>query len=337
MASIKELNDMLNNGLDVYRYYIHPEIRLKSKIISPLRKETDPSFSIYPHRASGEVYFSDHGSGVWGNHWTFVQEMFGLDFKDAIEKVKVDILKISKNKSFADVQPVFKMSQKVIIPTNDKTILKPSFREWSINDLKFWDRFKISKAILEQHNVRPAFSYQIIKGSHSFQIYEHKENPIYVITYPSGNMKIYRPLEPERRYKWISNTDSEDDIFGFPLLPNHSDCIFLIGGNKDVMSFKSVIGHPAVSLRSESSHLTDSHFTLLKHMSEKLIVFYDNDTQGYKKAAQFYDQFAIVSCNHLLKPYNVKDFAQLVDEQPESISEFNSSLSEYISMAYNMN
>lgn len=97
----------VDNGMDVYRHYIADNVPLRKKIPSPLRDDKDPSFSIYPHRSSGEIYFTDHGTGKWGNHWSFVQELFGIDFKAALDKVKVDILKMSKNDLISNIRPVY--------------------------------------------------------------------------------------------------------------------------------------------------------------------------------------------------------------------------------------
>jgi len=71
-------------------------------------------------------------------------------------------------------------------------------------------------------------------------------------------------------------------------------------------------------------------------------VLYDNDPnktngkigQGYAKAEVFLEQYGLQSCKPPSETIQLKDFSQLVDEQPESISEFTFALSEYISSAY---
>jgi hypothetical protein len=104
--SIEQLNVMLNKGMAVYEHY-YPQItgkqvgNLNHKMISPFLRgdglEEDPSFSIFIHQSKGTVFFKDHGLDRVGTHWQFVMDLFGLDFKSAVQKVKADILGMISN------------------------------------------------------------------------------------------------------------------------------------------------------------------------------------------------------------------------------------------------
>jgi len=87
-----------------------------------------------------------------------------LILKTHFDKVKVDILKISKNDRLTSVRPIYRSAHKTVLPTQDKTKIVPTFRDWNDFDLAFFARFQISKLGLNMHDIRPALSYQLIKG-----------------------------------------------------------------------------------------------------------------------------------------------------------------------------
>lgn len=335
---LEELNAMLNGGMEVYRHYYYSVVgreiaRLNDKCLSPFPRangkiEEDPSFSIYFHKSKGTVFFKDHGLDMMGSHWQFVMNLFGLDFKDAVEKVKSEILGIGSNTHI----PIRKIFYKPIEKKSTRVEITPLWREWQDNDLKFFERFNISEKTLNKFNCCPLEGYDLLKENKTIRIFQREDDPIYCFTFPSGRHKIYRPLTENQAFKWTSNLVAEEDFFGFHMVPKKCEHLFLIGGNKDAMSFYENIGYPVMALASESTNLTDSTITILRHTATNIWVLYDNDTQGYRKAEKFKEQFGLQSLNHLLEPYQVKDFAELVEKHPDKVEDFKNFLNQHINI-----
>jgi hypothetical protein len=72
----EELNFMLNYGLDVYIHFLG-EVKIGKKILSPIRVERIPSFSIYVNEKSGNYWWKDQGSDLFGEHWDFISRKQG--------------------------------------------------------------------------------------------------------------------------------------------------------------------------------------------------------------------------------------------------------------------
>ena len=264
--TIEELDILLDNGMAVYRHYIDPGIIVKKKIRSPLpgRDEKVPSFCLYPNSKTGNVHFTDFGGSQndRGNHWTFIQQMFGLDFKESVAKAKQEILGI-----YDELYDSVRLKQQVVvkrvapleIPKESSVVLTTDRREWNKRDIDWWARFRITPRILEEFHIHPLNSFTMEKPEmKTFSINASYHSPMYEIDFPeTGHKKIYRPLE-EGRYKWTSNTRADVDIFGMDRLPHSCDHLFITAGNKDTMSFTAVTGYPAIALASENATLSPS-------------------------------------------------------------------------------
>lgn len=319
---IKDLNQLLDNGLEVYRYYISPNVPLRRKILSPLRAESDPSFSLYPHRDTGIIFFTDHGSGEWGNHYTFVMKLFNVDFITAVEKIKAEVLKIRPGLDYNYVPPPTynPIRQK---KQDSKVYIMPEPRAWSEQDEAFWGRFRIPLQKLEEYYVYPLEYYTVCKGDRSYTIHHSSRSPIYAIEFPSGRYKIYRPME--KKYKWISNTVGDEDVFGERQLTKGKDKLFVLAGNKDVLSFSSVFGYNVIAFNSESANVPEDHalFSLYIDSNTKVYVLYDNDETGRKNTEKMCSKFNWSPLTHILEPHGVKDFADLIEKlSDQELEEF---------------
>jgi hypothetical protein len=321
--TIKEITQLLDNGLSVFTYYIPSEIRLKKRMKSPLREDRDPSFSIYPHHTSGEILFNDFAIGKSGNCYTFVMEMFGLDFKDAVNKIKHDVLGINESDNYNHV-PIKKKREYVRIQ-GSPLVIETVVRGWEQRDLDFFSRFHITQDVLKKYNVSPLLNYTLYKEDNSYTINDSIKSPIYAIKFPSGRVKIYRPLA-DKRFKWISNINGEEDVFGLSQLPNYCDYLFLMAGNKDVLSFVSIMddmGLDAIAFNSESASISSAMCNFLCAKSTNIYILYDNDPAGYENAKRLSQQYGFPIRNDLLKPYKVKDFADLAEKlTTEEMAEF---------------
>lgn len=72
----------------VYKLYL-PNMVLGRKILSPFRREKNPSLSIFSK--NGRIYHFDFGASEFrGDCFSFVQQLFGLNYPQALNKIAED-------------------------------------------------------------------------------------------------------------------------------------------------------------------------------------------------------------------------------------------------------
>jgi hypothetical protein len=329
--SLDQLNAMLEGGMAVYRHY-YPlatglpfKEALGTKIISPFNRngklEDHPSFSMFFNRLKGTVFFKDHGLEKVGTHWQFVMDLYSIDFKEAIEKVKRDVLNLN-GESVEEVQRAItyiktaKPKQK-----SGRTGIIPTYRNFTDEDFAWFGKAKISPKTLALFKTTRLMSFELVKEDKTIWIGDHGR-PMYAFEI-NGRFKIYKPFEENRAFKWTSNLIAEEDIFGFDLLPGECEHLFFIGGNRDAMAFYENLGYPVIALASESANLPENVFHRLKYTGKHMWALYDNDEQGRKKAAKFKEMYGIQPLNHLYEPFGVKDLCQLTERNvPGELEKF---------------
>jgi hypothetical protein len=327
--NLDELNDRLDNGMDVYRHYMSPNIVLRKKYVSPLREEKVASFALFRNNKTQRICFTDFG-GVSGDYWQFVKLMFGLDFLDAKKKVEEDILG-----GGSSIRPprIVKRSRKVYDEPDTFVEIVPTIRNYNRTDLDWFRKAHITKPTLYKYHVQPASEFTIIKGDKQYTIHEKSDSPIYVIKFSSGRMKIYRPFE--KVYKWTSNLVAAKDIFGLDQLPEQADVIFMMAGNRDTMSFYEVMGIPTIALSSESANLPPEMYSYLKAISDKICLLYDNDRQGRRKSSELTETYGITSFTDVLDISAANDWTAMIEgNNVEAISKTIEKISDKVELIH---
>lgn len=322
----EEILKVTDYGYDIFRKYVNPGIKLGKTVLSPLREEKTPSFSIYNHGRRGDVWYKDfslEGDTYHGDCFQFVQALYNLSsFTETIDLIKRDVLGIYGNDKtqMATIQRRKYTPRPAIV--KEIVELIPEYRDFNKYDLQWWNRFMIDQNTLHLFMIRPATFYTKIKESKTIKKYEKDYDPIYVIDFLSGRRKMYRPLTENKAFKWESNVIADLDIFGLHLLPEYSEDLFILAGNKDTMSFWATTGIPAVALQSESARLTEIMAMYLESKAKNVHVFYDNDKAGNTYSTKLCMEHNYQSHGYLLEKYNVNDYSELVDKHPEYLSDF---------------
>lgn len=315
-----DLNIMLDYGLDVYKHFM-TEVKIGKKLLSPLRNEKNPSFSIYSNRKSGTFYWKDQGSGKFGDHWDFIKEKTGLTFKESIDYVKQNILYLGNYG--VDNQRVNEAALRVAQTVREKPIqhkskIIPTYREWNDFDRNYFQStINMTVEDMERAWYYPAKSVRVIKEGKDYTLYEKPDSPIYMIRFPSGNYKIYRPFEMAKR-KWLSNVDKDTDFYLLPECKG-GDVVLIQSGNRDCAALRKHLRIDSFALNSETANLPIEVFLQLKALYNKIFVLYDNDKAGYIGAEKQYKEYGIPSLNHIYKQLGVNDFCQVLEEKKELI------------------
>ena len=299
--------------IDVYRYYIDQDIGRHSLILSPLRVEEKASFGFFIGE-SGEICFKDFVKGS-GDCIKFVQELFNLNFYDAMSRIVIDFNLIDEFNYRNVGQPI----KKEFKPSNRDDVVKKlkqgkelgiTKRKGEMYDIDFWYKFGITKKSLIKYNVHP-LSYIFVNGNaikadkHSYAFTETKDG--------KETYKIYQPFNKD--FKWLNNHD-ESVWQGWNQLPEKGSTLIITKSLKDVMSITEVLGIPAVSLQSENVTPKDKIITELKSRFETIHVLYDND---YDKETNWGEKYSKILAtefslffSQIPKSYKSKDFSDLV-------------------------
>lgn len=264
------------NELDVYRLYLEPhqDAIPGTRILSPLRKETNPSFGFFVGE-SNEICFKDHLLGG-GDCIRFVQMKFGLTYFEALSKIATD-LDLDKDyicKSF----PKSKVNDINNYPSRDNIMSKVTSsrlgknrRQWQLHDKEFWLQYGITKATLEKYRVEPISFLHI--NDRIFRASKHA----YCFTELKDGKETYKFYQPyDENFKWINNHD--DSVWqGWEQLPDKHDSLIITKSLKDLMSINDVCGIPSIALQSENVTPKRHVFEQLRPRFEVIYLLYDND------------------------------------------------------------
>jgi hypothetical protein len=338
---LSELNSMLDNGLDVYKHFMGARFDLHKKHLSPLRDEKDPSFKIYWNDKGNAWHYSDFGiagRNYEGNHWQFLIEKLNTDFKGAIDYVKKQILCIEDGPLYIKMDPKVFEVKHTQAKTKTTRIHRQKVREWTDADLIWWNGFRVFQSTMGLFHVHPVSEFTIHKEesdglSKEITVQERRGDPIYWIYFPdTGRSKMYRPLSPNKKFKWTSDTNAKEDVFGLHLMPKQAEKGFLLAGNKDTMSFWQNIAYPlgyaCCALNAEGTPMFTELFSILKTVTTKWYSIYDNEPDqvkidprtgteriinvGKQSMQKMKEDWGIIPCNQILVDCKTKDVAAMI-------------------------
>lgn len=261
---------------NIYAFYLNRPFKVGEPFSSPFRTDKNPSFGIF-RANNGNLLFKDLGTGESGDCFKFVKI---LKNKKTIEQtildIYFDILLTNKNPEL----PIKEEKKEKY----DIQIHKGKFADY---DLKYWSQYNITEKILKLFEV-----YKAYKVYHNNEIirYHRKNNPIYAYKI-NQSYRIYMPLSPERRYKWLGNLTNED-LGGYKQLPKKGDILIISKALKDVMLWYS-LGYPAVCPQSEGTLISEEYMNDLKSRFNKIIIWYDNDEAGINFAKKMQEKYVI--------------------------------------------
>jgi 5S rRNA maturation endonuclease (ribonuclease M5)/RecA-family ATPase len=275
-------------SFQVFTNYIGKTPPIGKGMLSPLRDEKNPSFSVFKDEKTAEYLFKDHGSGESGDCIKFVQLKFNIDFKAAIDLLQQDF-----NCSIGDnllSQPAIKNTPSQN-PLNQITVIKSyelkeraSFNQ---QEAEYYNQYNIKAQVLKDYNVIALDGYVLPNG----MVINRRNDELIFCYRHEGWAKIYKPNESNRKFKFQHlGNKPHDFIFGYDLLAGAGDLLIITGGEKDVLTLAS-LGFNAISLNSETAGLSIVKAEELKARFKEIIVLYDTDETGLKSSEKLCKAF----------------------------------------------
>ena len=308
--------DAINERLthyQIFRYY-SPQLDYGKVVISPLRKEANPSFGLVQGR-SGDAIYNDLASQDSGDVFLYVGKLFGLTFVEVLHKINIDFgLKLMPTTS---TKPL--VYTKGIILQEETSIFKHVIdvipREWNKADIEYWSKFGLTLAEVYASSTYPISAYRVDNG-----ITILTDELAYCMDfYDDGDgimlRKIYQPLNKE--YKWRTNLTSLV-VDGIKELPEQGELLIITKSRKDRLVLKHY-GYNAISTNSESSFIPEEVFKKLKIRYTTIQLFFDSDKAGKINS----DKLSIrhgISKIEIPNPWGVSDIAEFRDKHGDRLT-----------------
>lgn len=269
---------------DIYNYYFPGEVHIGLQS-SPFHKDRNPSFSFY--KKNSILKWKDYSKGIGGNVFDFVMKLKNCSYDDSLRYIYDDLIK-NRNGKY-----IIKSNISSNITEIKPKIITVDEAPFEFQDILHWKNLNISKDILDMYYTGRADKL-FLDGK---QFWEYKNNnPVYYYHYPhSGHYKGYKPLEINKRKKWISNTTNEEDIDGYyqcDIKNRNIENLILAKSRKDVMFYRS-FDVDAMSIQGEGHYFNPDFIRHLKKYCKNIYSQYDNDEAGVRATLYLWRTYQI--------------------------------------------
>ena len=295
--TLSDVNKIVSEE-DILAYYFHI-YRLPTLISSPLRKDVNPSFSIY-FAKNGRIRCYDFGLQKSYGLYDLLMEYFHIGFSELLHKIWHDMCHITTRMETSVV------SHKQQKPHTKLEVCTRNFRDY---DLQFWNSFGINIEWLRFGRVFAISDIVINKNNTISQISADKYAYVYVEFKDNiQSLKIYQPYNT--KFKWMS--DGNDSIWNlWTQLPPTGDKLIITSSLKDALCLWANIGIPSCCLQSEIATPKKHIIEQLKTRFKKVFILYDNDFQkeinvGQKRAVKIAEEYNLHNIC-IDSEYGVKD------------------------------
>lgn len=322
-----------NKGLDIFKHYLGNRFTKVGKSFkSPFYQDSKASCYIYLDKKSNIYKFKDFGDSEYsGDCFFFVSKTFGYSCDDKSDFIKVlEIIDGELGLGLEDQKQKFErivrdsngaITTAVNIPSihdgfvTAKNKLPIQYKEFSKEELLFWNQYGISIDVLKRYNVHSIETYHgVSKENKEFILQNKNDQPIF--GYQGRRYtKIYRPYS-QLRFLYTGEI-TENYVFGLEQLPVRGDILFITGGEKDVLSLVSH-GFHAICLNSETAHIPKNLLRGLSYRFKHITLLYDTDETGKNsmvKLVKEYKSFQIKSLQLPMpgtkKEKDISDFFKL--------------------------
>jgi len=289
----------------IFRHYIGDYSKC---INSPLRKDNNPSFSVYYSTHHRKLMFKDHATGSFGDCFDLVRSMYNVTLYGACCRINEDF-NLGFDKSDVDHHAIYVRPTTIRNNIEINKNLSIKIRPWKNCDTDYWTKnYGLEEKHLKYFNVVPVaivFINDRIIWTHDYS------NPIYAyVFYKDGvfTYKVYRPLSKEKQYKWISTTN-RSVLQGWDQMPKTGSVLIITKSMKDAMIY-ALNGYASISCQNETSMIKDTVFEELKSRFKLIVINQDDDPAGR------------IGTEALCSRYELPHFYLDIQKEAKDISDF---------------
>jgi hypothetical protein len=268
----------------------------RSSCRSPLRQDKHPSFG-YFHRG-GKWRWKDQATGEYGNLYELIRRLYNLDtFQDTLQY-------INSRLSLGLEQPLLYRPARIIESKRQlKNLTREVFmqvirKEYTPKEYTIWKRWCTTAALLRFYDVWSASQLWMRDDKEEMKLLWTRtdDNPIFFAHFPeSRHIKAYRPLETDRKKRFLGNANNTTDIQGYKqcnIKQRRPHLLILTKALKECIFYRS-FGLDAMAPHGEGHHFDPDFIRHIRKYCGRIISFYDNDRAGIHAAWQVRDEYDI--------------------------------------------
>lgn len=285
----------------IMEHYLGVPIKLRSRFLSPLRKDTNPTCGFF-YTKEGSLIFKDFAGFFSGGCFKVVMHMYNCSFHEALEIIANDFGLVD------GVRVERKDYPHLITFQRRETIIEIKRRPFTDEDREFWTQFGISKATLLHFHV-PPLEAAWLNGK---CIYSYRKgDPAYAYDFGDGQYKIYFPKRKTNRFMCNCSI-----VQGYQVPRDLSDGVVITKSMKDVMVLHE-FGITAFAPQSETVYPDDEWVAGLLQEAPVVVSLYDFDRAGVTMANYMRKRYGIeplffTDGRFGSKDYQAKDISDLV-------------------------
>lgn len=292
----------------IMEYYLHIPIK-RGLFRSPLRDDKNPTCSFFRNN-KGVLMFKDFATNQCLDICGVVQNIFNCDYFEALNIIANDFgiiqnNSLKKNKGKINSNPIK-------IEDKELSKIQVEIKEFSELELKWWDKYGITKEILKKFNV---YSCKHVFLNDQLCASSQQHCPIYgyfggIITQNKMKFELWRCYFPKRKsYRFITNWSSKK-IQGFDQLPKNGKLLVITKSMKDTMCLYS-LGIASCSPNSETQFISKTVLESLKKRFNHIVVLFDLDSTGIqfsKKIKKEYPELIVTLLPRTDKCKDISDY-----------------------------
>jgi CHC2 zinc finger len=300
IINVKDLLFRCNNGIDVFQKELNLTKKSNNLVCCcPFHNEKTPSFTIKP---SGK--FKCYGCGLEGYIFDFLMLKYGIDYRQALERVKNDYpVQIAKN--------VVKIQHKVHI-----TELMFEFTDIPFTDAakKYWEQYELDEQFLRENNVfqvgklKIGENIQYLKSNWiRFAYWDRMTDKVKILTLGEGVPKDK---------KWRTNAPNNLLWFYNDYVSSKVDNLFVCKSVKDALVIKK-LGYNAIAVQSEGSKIMlQYNVNKINDIANNVFITFGTDEQGKNASIEITKEtgWSYFNTENYLLKQGINDPAELVKD-----------------------
>ena len=272
----------------------------KGLFCSPLRGDNNPTCSFYKN-SRGYLIFKDFSGAFYGNCFDVVKYKYNCSYYKALQIIANDFGLINR-KNLTKHEKLIDYTG-TVFKEREKTILQAEIKEFTKEELSWWNQYGITKSTLEKFGV---YSCKSIFVNGNFSTSSTSRN--YIFGYYRGKkdgIELWRFYFPQRKYYRFLSNWSSNMVQGGLQLPKSGNVIVVTKSMKDVMCLHE-FGICSIAPNSETLFLSEEKYNLLKDRFKTIVTFYDNDLAGISNMSKIKKKFNC-PCLFIPRYYAAKD------------------------------
>lgn len=270
---LDQVDDLL-----IFRHYVG-EFKLGVRRKNPLRTTQKGHLSIVLNQNWMKLQYKDWGTGEVGDCFKFISKMFGLTYREAVERVACDfgLTKGCNTITKKQISDAKAFKEQAI----SEYLIQVDIRAHAPSELKYWAQYGIDKADLKRERIYAIKTLWVNKKQ------VHLRPGLHFAYHFSevDKFKIYSPDEKE--WKWFGNVSAfqMEGLSGLRLTDMlgdreiQGDPVIITKSRKDRIILKKLY-HNVCSCQNEAETAIPKDMDAVFNLAEKKFCWFDSDEAG---------------------------------------------------------